>query len=29
MCALISVLAIGLYLFDHTESGRNFFEGDK
>jgi hypothetical protein len=29
MCTLISVLAVGLYIFDHTETGRNFFERNR
>jgi len=26
MCSVIIVLGIGLFIFDHTEAGKKFFE---
>ena len=28
MCAILTVIAVGFYIFDHTEAGRRFFESE-
>ena len=28
MCLVIIVLGVGLYVFDHTKTGKNFFNVD-